>query len=134
MFWKSYAPAFFILLVTVPICADIQRNFEVPNLTPRRSPRWGFFNWVEFANEPCISRNGFSGVCLTSSECSLHGGIVNGRCAQGYGVCCQVSRTCGQIISRNNSYFVDPASVGGSLAPGPNGVLCSVTVHKSRAV
>ncbi|KAL1441899.1 hypothetical protein MTO96_008215 [Rhipicephalus appendiculatus] len=74
--------------------------------------------------------NGFSGICLTSSECNLHGGVTNGRCAQGYGVCCQVSRTCGEIITRNNSYFVDPASVGGSLTPGPNGVLCSVTVYK----
>lgn len=49
----------------------------------------GFFKWVEFANEPCVSRHGFSGVCLTSSECSLHGGVARGRCANGYGVCCQ---------------------------------------------
>ncbi|XP_077492336.1 uncharacterized protein LOC144103512 [Amblyomma americanum] len=105
---------------------------EAGNSTSRRSPRWGFFNWVEFANEPCFSRNGFSGVCLTSSECNLYGGVAMGRCAQGYGVCCQVSRSCGETISRNNSYFVDPVSVGGSLTPDPNGLLCSVAVHKAQ--
>ncbi|KAL3254246.1 hypothetical protein MRX96_054276, partial [Rhipicephalus microplus] len=111
-------------------CACVQKHNDGTNIRSHRSARWGFFNWVEFANEPCVSRNGFNGICLTSSECNLHGGVANGRCAQGYGVCCQVSRTCGEIITRNNSYFVDPASMGGSLTPSPNGVLCSVTVYK----
>ncbi|KAH6924266.1 hypothetical protein HPB50_014535 [Hyalomma asiaticum] len=128
---QRYATVSLLLMVNMRICACIQKDRNEEYSTSHRSPRWGFFNWIEFANEPCVSRNGFSGVCLTSSECNFHGGVANGRCAQGYGVCCQVSRSCGEMVTRNNSYFVDPASVGGSLTPGPNGVLCSVTVYKA---
>ncbi|XP_075726560.1 uncharacterized protein LOC119165337 [Rhipicephalus microplus] len=130
MLRKLYASLVCLHLLNMRSCAYVQKYKDGTNITSHRSARWGFFNWVEFANEPCVSRNGFNGVCLTSSECNLHGGVANGRCAQGYGVCCQVSRTCGEIITRNNSYFVDPASMGGSLTPSPNGVLCSVTVYK----
>ncbi|KAM7298790.1 hypothetical protein ISCGN_019359 [Ixodes scapularis] len=91
----------------------------------------GFFNWVQFSNEPCDVGDGLRGVCFTSAECSLYAGRVLGSCAQGYGVCCQVARTCGQVITFNNSYFVDPTWIGGTV---PNGGHCSVVVRTGTHV
>ncbi|XP_077529133.1 uncharacterized protein LOC144141452 isoform X2 [Haemaphysalis longicornis] len=123
----------FVCIVLTNAKSTVSSSGKGGVVTSQRSARWGLFNWVEFANEPCVSRHGFSGVCLTSSECSLHGGISRGRCANGYGVCCQVMKTCGETISSNNSYFVDPVTMAGSLTSVPNGLHCAVTVNKAGA-
>ncbi|XP_064489991.1 uncharacterized protein LOC135401482 [Ornithodoros turicata] len=115
-----------VLLCAAAVTGSPQNESNVPS---HRRPKIGLFNWVRFQNEPCMSENGFSGVCFTSAECSLLGGKSSGTCAQGFGVCCQVTKTCGETIRSNNTYFVDPSYTGGGLGMKA-GSYCSVTVEK----
>ena len=43
---------------------------------------------VRFTNFVCNATSGSNGTCYTSAECSRLGGVEEGACAQGYGVCC----------------------------------------------
>ena len=54
-----------------------------------------------------------SGTCFTSNECSSQGGVADGGCAQGFGVCCSFTETCDSSTSQNGTYFISPAT--GSL-------------------
>ncbi|XP_047358561.1 uncharacterized protein LOC124952550 isoform X1 [Vespa velutina] len=66
------------------------------------------FTVVRFENNACGGLNGENGTCISSTECSQRGGISSGVCANGYGVCCIVMVSCGQMINDNNTYFVNP--------------------------
>ena len=47
------------------------------------------FQVVKFPNVPCeVSGGNKNGTCYTSEECSDRGGVSDGSCADGYGVCC----------------------------------------------
>jgi len=47
------------------------------------------FQVVKFPNIPCEVTGGTkNGTCYTSEECSDRGGVSDGSCADGYGVCC----------------------------------------------
>ncbi|CAL7941194.1 unnamed protein product [Xylocopa violacea] len=63
---------------------------------------------VKFDNNVCVGLNGENGTCVAVSECSQRGGISSGICANGYGVCCIVTVSCGETTSNNNTYFVNP--------------------------
>ena len=43
---------------------------------------------VRFTNFVCNATSGSNGTCYTSAECSRIGGVEEGTCADGYGVCC----------------------------------------------
>ncbi|XP_024941438.1 uncharacterized protein LOC107268341 [Cephus cinctus] len=66
------------------------------------------FTLVQFGNDLCGGLSGENGTCFSSAECSQRGGVSSGVCANGYGVCCIVTVSCGQTISNNNTYFVNP--------------------------
>ncbi len=63
------------------------------------------FNIVRFKNDPCTgsSRNG---TCYTSEECNSRGGASAGTCAQGFGVCCVFTLSCGGTTTDNSTYIV----------------------------
>ena len=48
-----------------------------------------------------------TGVCYSSSECAgVSGGFADGRCAQGFGVCCVIRQSgCGGTISQNSTHI-----------------------------
>ncbi len=52
-------------------------------------PVFNIFRVVTFPNDPCNGTAGDPGVCYTSQECENLGGLGNGDCAAGFGVCCQ---------------------------------------------
>ena len=62
------------------------------------------FNIVRFPNTACGSADNFNGTCYTASECSALGGSSSGSCAQGFGVCCVFSLSCGSRTNANTSY------------------------------
>lgn len=64
------------------------------------------FNIVNFPNDVCTSDSSRNGTCYTSSECSNKGGSSSGTCANGFGVCCVFSLSCGDSSSDNNTYIV----------------------------
>ncbi|XP_020295651.1 deleted in malignant brain tumors 1 protein-like [Pseudomyrmex gracilis] len=69
---------------------------------------FSLFTLVKFDNNICDGSNGENGTCLAAAECSQRGGISGGVCANGYGVCCIVTVSCGGMIAANNTYFVNP--------------------------
>merc|ERR1712241_1376014 len=71
-----------------------------------REGRLGLFSIVTFPNSECQSTKDKEnkGVCYSSTECSEKGGVAEGNCAAGFGVCCIIkikSKTGGSICHTN---------------------------------
>lgn len=76
---------------------------------PAREKRlFSLFTLVKFDNGICGGLNGENGTCIAGAECARRGGVSSGVCANGYGVCCIVTVSCGGMIADNNTYFVNP--------------------------
>jgi len=64
------------------------------------------FQIVRFPNDPCeVSSGTKNGTCYTAEECSSRSGVNSGSCAEGFGVCCTFSLSCGGSSSENCTYF-----------------------------
>merc|ERR1712109_120994 len=70
-----------------------------------REGRLGLFSIVTFPNSECQSTKDKEnkGICYSSTECSGKGGLAEGNCAAGFGVCCviKIDSTSGGTISHN---------------------------------
>merc|ERR1711884_445342 len=70
-----------------------------------REGRLGLFSIVTFPNSECQSTKDKEnkGICYSSTECSGKGGLAQGNCAAGFGVCCiiKIDSTTGGTISHN---------------------------------
>jgi len=70
-----------------------------------REGRLGLFSIVTFPNSECQStkHKENKGICYSSTECSGKGGLAEGNCAAGFGVCCiiKIDSTTGGTISHN---------------------------------
>lgn len=62
-------------------------------------------NVVQFPNNACKMGSGKDGVCYSGDECEAMGGEPAGVCANGFGVCCYIEKTCGDTTSVNNTYL-----------------------------
>ena len=70
-----------------------------------------------FPNDPCPGNgNGKNGTCYTADECASRNGVSSGSCAQGYGVCCTFSVSCGASSAENCTYFESTGSESGSCS------------------
>ena len=108
------------------------------------------FNLVNFPNDPCIGSSTtydqrmflfwlwdtdprLTGVCYSSAECNdVAGGLADGRCAEGFGVCCVIRWTfweilyfikicflhrttgCGGTVTQNSTHIQNPSYPAGS--------------------
>ena len=78
--------------------------------------------WVKFDNTECAATSGDNGTCFTSNECSEIGGVADGTCATGFGVCCVLQvcfldyymdlllspqYNCGSKTNYNSTYFLN---------------------------
>jgi len=70
-----------------------------------REGRLGLFSIVTFPNSECQStkHKENKGICYSSTECSGKGGLAEGNCAAGFGVCCiiKINSKTGGTISHN---------------------------------
>ncbi|XP_023224919.1 uncharacterized protein LOC111625895 [Centruroides sculpturatus] len=66
------------------------------------------WRFLYFSGRPCEGRDGRIGVCMEPKICAWKGGVEVGSCQQGRRICCSASRSCGQTISVNGSYFINP--------------------------
>ena len=102
---------------------------------------FSLFTIVRFQNDICSTSSGNNGTCYTKTECMNRGGIPDGTCATGFGVCCQckknilkiretsrdftifflVSYQCGSSTSENGTYFSSPA---------PPQRICNLLIHR----
>merc|ERR1712018_865832 len=83
----------------------------------------GIFNVVTFPNQPCTATSGLNGTCLTADECTSVSGTSSGTCASGFGVCCVVSKTCGESSSTNNTYLDQSTTTASSSCINDNLVI-----------
>ncbi|XP_066598600.1 uncharacterized protein [Prorops nasuta] len=101
----------------------------IPRVTsPREKRLFPLFTLVRFDNNICGGLNGENGTCISAVECQQRGGVTSGACANGYGVCCIVTVTCGQTTADNNTYFVNtnfPSTFDGTES-------CQLTLLKSH--
>merc|ERR1719195_584245 len=51
-----------------------------------------------------------NGTCHTAEECASRDGVASGSCAEGYGVCCIITVSCGGSTSENCTYLSQAAS------------------------
>jgi len=73
---------------------------------------------ITFDNEPCDteSEDPATGICYSQKECANMNGEADGRCAQGYGVCCVLS---GDVtITESGSYFKNVGYPNAISTPG----------------
>ncbi|KAK2712320.1 uncharacterized protein LOC136025094 [Artemia franciscana] len=88
----------------------------------------GLVNVVGFNNNECLAKDGGRGKCTTAPMCKELGGIPSGTCADGYGICCIVQRTCQGSINTNSTYFVNPGYPNSFGSTGQ----CTVTLNRER--
>lgn len=80
---------------------NLPRNILSPKMMP-------IFSVVRFPNDICPGANR-NGTCYTSEECDQQGGVTSGSCAEGFGVCCIFTLSCGGTSSQNCTYLVQAA-------------------------
>merc|ERR1719270_1684410 len=51
-----------------------------------------------------------NGTCYTAEECASRDGVASGSCAEGYGVCCIITVSCGGSTNENCTYLSQAAS------------------------
>merc|ERR1719213_195426 len=51
-----------------------------------------------------------NGTCYTAEECADRDGVASGSCAEGYGVCCIITVSCGGSTSENCTYLSQAAT------------------------
>jgi len=71
-----------------------------------REGKFSVFQVVEFPNDACKGDNNRNGTCYTKEECDDKGGKSGGSCAEGYGICCIQTLSCGQSTNDNNTYLM----------------------------
>lgn len=74
----------------------------------------GIFNVVRFPNDVCNTETAMNGTCYTAEECSDRDGVATGSCADGFGVCCVISLSCGDTTSENCTYLTATTVAAGS--------------------
>ncbi|XP_025075050.1 uncharacterized protein LOC105430978 isoform X2 [Pogonomyrmex barbatus] len=106
--------------------SEFQNNNLTQNIREKRL--FSLFTLVKFENNICGGLNGENGTCVAAAECAQRGGISSGICANGYGVCCIVTVSCGGMTADNNTHFVNPNYP--STFDGMNS--CQLTLVKSH--
>jgi len=102
---ENMGPGIYILFLTVlfsTLVADValaDSTMDAP-----RDPKLSIFQVVKFTNSHCTGTSK-NGTCFTRQECDNIGGIQDGTCADGFGVCCTVTLTTSGSTSVNNSYI-----------------------------
>merc|ERR1712156_514635 len=110
--------------------------FALPKDLERQRKAIGIFNVIKFPNDPCIGSGTMNGTCYTADECSTRDGIASGSCADGYGVCCTITLSCGDTTTENCTYLMQASATSPNQDPPGSGVceytICPTTSSISR--
>merc|ERR1712203_500254 len=106
----------------------------------RKKKSFSLFSVVQFDNVECTTTfeggNTF-GTCLTSTECGDRGGVNQGNCASGFGVCCfvRVDQThCGATINNNITYIENTAFPVATTGATSANINCQYSVQGATNV
>merc|ERR1719333_1073124 len=69
-----------------------------------------------------------NGTCYTAEECASRDGVASGSCAEGYGVCCIITVSCGGSTSENCTYLSQAASTTPSTDSDDLNQQCSYSI------
>merc|ERR1719270_520160 len=69
-----------------------------------------------------------NGTCYTADECTSRDGVASGSCAEGYGVCCIITVSCGGSTSENCTYLSQAASTTPSTDSDDLNQQCSYSI------
>merc|ERR1719270_1644200 len=69
-----------------------------------------------------------NGTCYTAEECADRDGVASGSCAEGYGVCCIITVSCGGRTSENCTYLSQAASTTPSTDSDDLNQQCSYSI------
>ncbi|XP_037082262.1 uncharacterized protein LOC119102918 [Pollicipes pollicipes] len=100
-----------------PGAAELSEELREDRTVTRQGKFLSLLTLVRFTNFVCNGTSGSNGTCYTAAQCSSLGGVDEGSCAEGYGVCCVIMKSCGETTNVNNTYFVNtnyPASYDGT--------------------
>jgi len=92
-----------LAIIALTSCAALPASDE-------KQGKIGIFNVVRFPNDVCKGSGSLNGTCYTKEECSNRKGTASGECANGFGVCCVISLTCGGSSSDNCTNLVQAAT------------------------
>jgi len=93
----------------------------LPEDAKHRKKAIGIFNIVKFPNDVCISGSANqNGTCYTAEECTSRDGVASGTCADGYGVCCIITISCGSTSAENCTYLSQTASNAPNVDSSPD--------------
>eukprot|EP00094_Tigriopus_californicus_P009333 TCALIF_08999-PA protein Name:"Protein of unknown function" AED:0.18 eAED:0.18 QI:66/0.66/0.85/1/0.33/0.42/7/12/258 len=90
-----------------PFSAEKRNDNSDPETNDRRGKQFSFFQVIQFPNEACNGTGTGSGTCYTGQECTTRNGASIGPCANGFGVCCAFSISCGGTSAENLTVFTD---------------------------
>jgi len=108
--------------------------------TNSRKKSFSLFSVVQFDNVECttnIEGGNTFGTCLTSTECGDRGGVNQGNCASGFGVCCfvRVDQTdCGATINNNITYIENTAFPVATTGATSASINCQYSVQGATNV
>jgi len=74
----------------------------------------GLVDVITFNNDQCTGNSGDDGACKTRAECRDEKGIVDGKCAKGFGVCCLITGDI-TISGDNGGVFRSPKNVDAGI-------------------
>jgi len=122
-----------LTITLLTLSASVHAIPSVFRALQREAKNIGIFNVVKFPNSVCEANgNDIFGTCYTEAECSERGGTSSGSCADGFGVCCVISITCGQTSNENCTYLMLNNQRNADMANNCNYKICPVHDTVSR--
>merc|ERR1712156_650692 len=92
----------------------------------------GIFNVVRFPNNVCDTNGNMNGTCYTAEECTSRDGVATGSCADGYGVCCVITLSCGSTTTENCTYLQQVAATD-PATDSDTSLACTYTICPATA-
>jgi len=103
-----------VIAISFLCCGTLAQEDDLTNSTARgqAAKSLSVFQVVRFPNTACVgtASGSLNGTCYTASECTNKGGLSQGTCANGFGVCCTFTLSCGAVSSENCTYFQSSAT------------------------
>ena len=124
----------FLLSLLLSTPCRLHNAQDVPRNRSGQGRVFSLFSIVQFPNEACdttsnVYSNGWVSpydcmkvkhyykscrTCFTTSECSAKGGLAQGNCAAGFGVCCVCKSVPGLSFTKSSNFFYVVVSVSSS--------------------
>lgn len=100
---------FLILVMFLPTALVINPkvNFHHKKVTLKKPAfdLFDLFSFAKFSGSKCTTDSGLNGTCFPTYECVRLGGVSQGVCGSGLGVCCVFEKKCGESSSFNQTFF-----------------------------